>query len=79
MLTTDRRRHARLGIRPGGDEAQGLEPPSQLLAKLIAERRIGDSWKVSLEARGVFHVNPGDFDYQFRRDNLVRVDLAKYF
>jgi hypothetical protein len=44
-----------------------------------AERRIGDSWKVSLEARGVFHAKPGDFDYQFRRDNLVRLDLARYF
>ncbi len=44
-----------------------------------AERRIGDSWKASLEARGVFHVSPDDFMYQFRRDNLIRIDLARYF
>ncbi len=44
-----------------------------------AERRIGDNWKLSLEARGVFHVKPGDFLYQFRRDNSLRINLARYF
>jgi hypothetical protein len=44
-----------------------------------AERRIGDSWKVSLEARGVFHTDPGDFLYGFRRENSFRFNLARYF
>lgn len=65
---------------------------SQLLAGVIidldgggrsynveAERRLGESWKLSLEARGVFAVSPGDFLYQSRRDNSFRFTLAKYF
>lgn len=44
-----------------------------------ADRRIGDNWKLSLEARGIFHTSPGDFLYQFRRENSVRVNLARYF
>ena len=44
-----------------------------------ASRRLGDSWKVSLEARGVFHTDPGDFLYTFRRENSLRLNLAKYF
>ncbi len=44
-----------------------------------AERRIGDNWKLSLEARGVFHVKPEDFLYQVRRDNSLRFNLARYF
>ncbi len=44
-----------------------------------AERRLGESWKLSLEARGVFHVRPGDFLYQSRRDNSFRFTLARYF
>ncbi len=46
---------------------------------LEAERRIGDSWKVSLEARGVFHTDPGDFLYSFRRENSFRFNVARYF
>ncbi len=46
---------------------------------LEAERRLGESWKLSLEARGVFNVNPGDFLYSSRRDNSFRLTLAKYF
>jgi len=44
-----------------------------------AETRLGDSWKASLEVRGVFHVNEGDFLYSARRDNSFRFNLAKYF
>lgn len=44
-----------------------------------AERRIGDSWKASLEARGVFHASEEDLFYGFRRDNSLRFNLAKYF
>jgi hypothetical protein len=44
-----------------------------------AERRIGESWKATLEARGVFHTSPGDFLYGFRRDNHIRMGLARYF
>ncbi|WP_207891901.1 hypothetical protein [Thiogranum longum] len=46
---------------------------------LEAERRFGESWKLSLEARGVFHVEPGDFLYQSRRDNSFRFTAARYF
>lgn len=44
-----------------------------------ASRRIGDSWKVSLEARGIFHTDPDDFLYTFRRENSLRLNIAKYF
>jgi len=44
-----------------------------------ASRRLGESWKLSLEARGVFHVEPGDYLYGFRRDNSLRLNLARYF
>ncbi len=44
-----------------------------------AERRLGESWKLSLEARGVFNTQPGDFLYQSRRDNSFRLTLARYF
>jgi len=46
---------------------------------LEAERRIGDSWKIEFEARGTFHASSGDFLYMFRRDNYVRLNLARYF
>ena len=46
---------------------------------LEAERRIGDSLKLSLEARGIFHTSPEDFLNSFRRDDYVRLNLAWYF
>ncbi|MEE9343918.1 MAG: hypothetical protein V3V12_09835 [Gammaproteobacteria bacterium] len=46
---------------------------------LEASRRLGSSWKVELEARGVYDSRPGDFLYSFRRDNSIRLNLALYF
>ncbi len=44
-----------------------------------AERRLGSSWKISLEGRGIFGVEANDFLYGFRRENTLRINLARYF
>lgn len=42
-------------------------------------RRIGDSWKLSLEARGVSNVSQDSTMASFIKDNRVRTELAYYF
>jgi hypothetical protein len=44
-----------------------------------ANRRIGDSWKVSIEALGFSNVDENNFIYLFRKDGYVQFSLAKYF
>ena len=44
-----------------------------------ASRRIGDSWKLSLEARGVKNVSDNDLLVSFRDDSRVRLEIARYF
>lgn len=45
-----------------------------------ASRRIGQSWKLSLEARGQSGVPASDtLLFNLRRDNYLRLELARYF
>jgi hypothetical protein len=46
---------------------------------LEASRRFGDSWKLSLEARGVLNIPANNVLSSFKDDNRVRVELARYF
>lgn len=46
---------------------------------LEASRRIGDSWTLSLEARGVSDINQGGTMFSFAKDNRVRTELAYFF
>ncbi|MEZ5543206.1 MAG: hypothetical protein R3F42_14385 [Pseudomonadota bacterium] len=53
----------------GGGESYNLE----------ASRRIGDAWKLSLEARGVAHVPDNNVFKSLEDDTRVRLELARYF
>ena len=53
----------------GGGQSYNLE----------ASRRLGDSWKLSLEARGLMNVPQNNVLSSFEDDNRVRVELARYF
>lgn len=46
---------------------------------LEASRRLGDSWVLSLEARGVSGVTPNSVLSSFSQDNRVRTELAYYY
>jgi hypothetical protein len=53
----------------GGGESYNVE----------ASRRIGDAWKLSLEARGIQNIPVDNVFYSFRDDTRVRLELARYF
>ncbi len=53
----------------GGGESYNLE----------ANRRFGDAWKLSLEARGLNSIPGNNVFYSFRDDTRLRVELARYF
>ena len=53
----------------GGGESYNLE----------ASRRFGDSWKLSVEARGVANTDPETTQASFEDDTRVRFELARYF
>jgi hypothetical protein len=42
-------------------------------------RRIGNSYRLSVEARGISNVDPDDALFVFKTDNYVQVELAYYF
>lgn len=42
-------------------------------------RRLGDSWKLSIEASGFNNIDESEFIYLIRNDNYLKVSLAKYF
>ena len=42
-------------------------------------RRLGDSWKMSLEASGFDNIDESEFLYLIRNDGFVQFSLAKYF
>jgi len=46
---------------------------------LDASRRLGDSWKISIEATGFGNIDPSEFIYLIRNDSYVQISLAKYF
>jgi hypothetical protein len=53
----------------GGGESYNLE----------ASRRLGDNWKLSLEARGLKNVPANNVFASFTDDSRVRIELARYF
>jgi hypothetical protein len=53
----------------GGGQSYNLE----------ASRRFGDSWKLSVEARGVMNIPANNVLSSFEDDNRVRLELARYF
>jgi hypothetical protein len=44
-----------------------------------ASRRLTDSWKLSMEVRGVFFVDEGTTLSSFENDDRVRLELTRYF
>ncbi|PCH96849.1 MAG: hypothetical protein COB85_03215 [Bacteroidetes bacterium] len=44
-----------------------------------ASRRIGNSWKFSLEASRLDNINDQEFLYLIRNDSFVQISLAKFF
>ena len=44
-----------------------------------ANRRLGDSWKISFEASGFKNVSKTEFLYLLRNDSYAQISLAKYF
>ncbi|NNF01315.1 MAG: hypothetical protein HKN22_01385 [Bacteroidia bacterium] len=44
-----------------------------------ANRRIGDSWKLSLKAFGYNNIDESEFLYLLRKDGYMEASLAKYF
>ncbi|MBT8381343.1 MAG: hypothetical protein KJO59_03180, partial [Ignavibacteria bacterium] len=44
-----------------------------------ASRRIGDSFKLNLEARGFYNTEEGQLLYFFRRDNYIQAELEWYY
>lgn len=49
------------------------------LVSLEASRRLGDSWKLSLEARLFFDVDNADPLFTVRRDDYLQIQLARFF
>ncbi len=44
-----------------------------------ANRRIGDSWKFTIESSGFFNIAKSEFLYLLRNDSFIQFSLAKYF
>ena len=44
-----------------------------------ANRRLGDSWKISIEASGFNNIDPAEFLYLIRNDSYLQFSLTKYF
>ncbi|MCI0693849.1 hypothetical protein L0337_17810 [candidate division KSB1 bacterium] len=44
-----------------------------------ASRRLGQSWKLNLEARGFLKASPADVIYGFRKDSHMQLELSRYF
>ncbi len=50
-----------------------------IIPSIEASRRIGDSFKLNLEARGFYKSEEGQFLYFFRRDNYIQAELEWYY
>ena len=77
-----------MGARLTLNDAQSTEMLASLIEDLDgdgrtynieASRRFGDSWVLSIEARGVSGVSPGSTLANFAKDNRVRTELAYYY
>lgn len=77
-----------LGLRLTMNDAQStdfllgsiVDPDSGAMAwKLEGSRRLEENWKISVEGRTYFAIPSEDRLYAWRRDSLLRVELARYF
>jgi hypothetical protein len=50
-----------------------------IIPSIEASRRIGHSFKISLEARGFYKSEEGQFLYFFRRDNYIQAEIEWYY
>jgi hypothetical protein len=50
-----------------------------IFPSIEASRRIGDSFKLNLEARGFYNTEEGQLLYFFRRDNYLQAELEWYY
>ncbi len=46
---------------------------------LESTRRIGESWKLEVQIRGFVNANESDPIYGFRKDDMLQIELFKYF
>lgn len=42
-------------------------------------RRLGENWKLNVEARGYSGLSPADLLYSIRNDDYLQIELARYF
>lgn len=57
-----------------------IDPDSGAMAwKLEGNRRLGESWKLSVEGRALAHIPVEDPRHASRRDAVLRVELAHYW
>ncbi|MCZ6520686.1 MAG: hypothetical protein O6848_04255 [Bacteroidetes bacterium] len=57
-----------------------IDRENQTLRYLLeVNRRLGDSWKISIEASGFSNIDPSEFLYLIRNDSYAQISLAKYF
>jgi len=77
-----------LGLRLALNDAQSTEvlfgiikdlDDSALIYNLEASRRLGDSWRLSVEGRFFSHIQPEDPQYDVRNDDYLQVELGWYF
>ena len=52
---------------------------SSRVASVEASRRLGDNWKINLEARFFSNIDKQNFLSSFRQDDFVQLELAWYF
>lgn len=57
---------------------QDYQNNSQMLT-LELSRRLGESWKIEIEAFFILNPSSDDLLYGLRDDNHLRIDLAYYF
>ena len=50
-----------------------------IIPSVEASRRIGDSFKLNVEARGFYNTEKEQFLYFFRRDNYIQIELEWYY
>lgn len=88
-LTTPFENDVYLGTRFGFNDTQSTEllvgvildwDTSEWFYSVEGSRRIGDSWKVSVEARGFANNNPKNLiAYPVRNDDYIMLELEKFF
>ena len=50
-----------------------------IFGNIEASRRLGESWRLSLEARFFSNLDRDDILYGFRNDDYVEIQMARYF